>query len=250
MRRSILAACVCLLLGCPSNVSKPGPKDAKSEKRADADAKTDAKVDAKRDADAAANDAPSPTDAKAPDDRPSEAAAELLPDAPLPIADILGKPPAEAQAKLGEPTGKGMQRTSCVRFLPERVWFECSYAHQRYNDTTGTYKAVQVSYEDGKAAAVAFEGVPGEGAFDPIAALAKVGLKLPGTPRESSPNEGVKLWSWFNSDARLVLGGLQYRVEVSTIDDKWENAKVEIILNHPLDEAQQAKIKDVRGKSG
>ena len=240
MRRLSLAASACLLLACPANLGKHGPDDAKSAKLAEA--KQDAKADTKQDAKADAK----PEDAKPEDATP----AKLLPNAPLPLADLLGKPPAEAQKKLGEPTGKGMQRTSCVRFLPERIWFECNYAHQRYNDTTGTYKAVQVSYEDGKAAAVAFEGIPGEGAFDPVAALAKVGLELPSAPRPSEPAEAVKLWSWFNSEARLVVDGLQYRVEVSTVDDKWENAKVEIILNHPLDAAQQSRIKEVRGKSG
>jgi hypothetical protein len=257
MRRLSLAASAYLLLACPANLGKHGPDDAKSAKHADAkqDANADARQPDAKQPDAKQPDAKQPDDAKPADAKPDDAQADgapakLLPNAPLPLADLLGKPPADVQKRLGEPTGKGMQRTSCVRFLPERIWFECNYAHQRYNDTTGTYKAVQVSYEDGKAAAVAFEGIPGEGAFDPVAALAKVGLELPSAPRPSEPAEGVRLWSWFNSEARLVVDGLQYRVEVSTVDDKWENGKVEIILNHPLDAAQQSRIKEVRGKSG
>jgi hypothetical protein len=238
-----LAAYASLLLACPADVGKHPPKDKQAPAPAEQDAKQDdAKVAAKPEPEAEPEAEPEP------DAKPT--AAKLLPDAPLPITDILGKPPPEAQAKLGEPTGKGMTRTSCVRFVPDRVWFECSYAHQRYADTTGTYTAVQVSYEDGKAAAVAFEGVPGEGAFDPVAALAKVGLVLPAAPRVSEPKEGVELWSWFNHDARLVLDGKQYRVEVSTVDDKWSNSKVEVILNHPLDETQQSKIKPPREKAG
>ena len=226
MHRVVLFAAP-LLLACPSSVGKPVPKEKQVAKQAEPDVKAQPDVKAE------------PDTAKA---------AKLLPNAPLPISDLLGKAPADAQAKLGEPTGKGMTRTSCVRFLPERVWFECGYAHQRYADTTGTYKAVQVSYEDGKAASIAFEGVPGEGAFEPVQALAKVGLELPSPPRVSEPKEGVKLYSWFNDEARLVIDGLQYRVEVSTVDDKWEHSKVEIVLNHPLDAAQQAKVKPVRGK--
>ena len=166
---------------------------------------------------------------------------------PLPLKEMLGQPPPVVQEKLGEPTGKGMQRKSCVRYTPERIWFGCNYAFQRYEDKTGTYKAVQVGYEDGKATSVGFEHIPGEGAFDPIVALRKIGLELPGDPTVKEPADNTKLWSWFNSTSRLLIDGKQYRVEVSTVDNKWEHSKVEVILNHPLDEAQKKKIKTSPG---
>src|SRR5690606_4859841 len=136
---------------------------------------------------------------------------------PLPITGLLGKTPPEVEAQLAEPLGKGMARRSCVRFVPDRVWFECQYAWQRYGDKTGTYAAVQVSYEDGVATGVAFEGIPGEGPFDPKAALAKVGVRLPGEPRVSEPAPDTRVWSWFNDEARLLIHGKQYRVEVSSV---------------------------------
>lgn len=204
-----------------------------------------------------------PPSAAKPEPRPEPAAPEPAPEAnkaveadpdrtklaavssgvPLSPRSLLGKKPAEVEAELGEPMGKGMMRDSCVRFLPERTWFECDYAWQRYADKSGNYVAIQVGYEDGLSTSVAYEGVTADGDFDPRKALATIGVSLPGEPTQSEPAKNTKLWSWFNADARLLLDKKQYRVEVSTRDDKWEHSKVEIILNHPLTEAQKAKVK-------
>lgn len=169
--------------------------------------------------------------------------ATLSKDVKFPLSEMLGKKPGEVEPKLGEPTGKGMARKSCIRFLPERTWFECDYAMQRYADPTGTYDAVTLTYEDGVSTGIAFEGVPGEGAFDPKAALAHVGVTLPGEPKQSAPAENVTLWSWFNGSARLLVHDKQYRVEVSSVDGTWDSSKVEFFLNHPLTDEQKAKIR-------
>jgi hypothetical protein len=168
--------------------------------------------------------------------------AQIL-DAPLPVPELLGHAPPDVEAKLGEPLGKGMMRDSCVRYLPQRVWFGCNYAVQRYADKTGNYGAVQVAYEDGRSTAVAYEFDKGEGAFDPIEALRRVGLELPGTPERSEPAADTVLWSWFNARSRLLLDQEQYRVEVSSVGNSWDRAKVEVVLNHPLSDEQQARVK-------
>lgn len=191
--------------------------------------------------------APAPAKPAAAEDGPAERRAEkgyatVRDGVPLPLTSLLGHPPPDVQARLGEPTGKGMQRSTCVRFVPERVWFDCNYAWQRYHDATGRYAAIQVAYEDGVATEVAFEGIPGDGAFDPRVALEHVGLVLPKPPRQSEPALGVTLWSWFNSEARLLIDGKQYRVEVSSRGD-WASSKVDVILNDPLTEEQKAKIR-------
>ena len=156
---------------------------------------------------------------------------------------MLGKAPAEIQPRLGDPTGKGMTRKSCLRFLPERTWFQCAYSFQRYVDPTSTYDAISVTYEDGLSAGLTFEGVPGEGAFEPKAALAQLGVTLVGEPKLSKPEENVELWSWFNGAARLRVHGRQYRVEISSIEGKWETSKVEFILNDPLTATQKATVR-------
>ena len=174
---------------------------------------------------------------------PAGAMAKLLEGSPLPVADMIGKAPPEAQKRLGEPTGKGMARESCVRFVPKRTWFECKYAYQRYEDTTGKFKAIQMTFEDGISTGIAYEWPKGEGDFDPVAALRFVGLELPGEPKVQKPKPNVEVWAWGNDAARLVLDGKQYRVTVSTVDGKWEHSKVEVMINHPLTEAQKAKVK-------
>ena len=235
--RIIVLACVALL-GCPGSGKRP-PKDKQPAKQATPEVKNAPEAKNTPEAKNAPDGKQAPPTNKQP---VPENHAKLLPGAPLPITDILRKPPPTAQAKLGEPTAKGMTRRSCVRWVPKKTWFECDYVFQRYDDKTGTYGAIQVVYEDGAAATVAFEGVPGEGEFDPVKALAKVGLELPGKPKESTPAENVKLWSWFNDDARLVIDGMQHRVEVSVVEGDWKKSKVEIFLNHPLTKAQQEKI--------
>lgn len=189
---------------------------------------------------------PPATDPKTPTTEPTKAQpkmAQVREDVPLPLTKFLGQPVADVQALLGEHLGKGMMRGSCVRFVPERTFFACKYALQSYADKTGNFAAVQVSYEDGKATSVAFDGWKhATGPFTPEAALAAVGLTLPEPGKESSPETNVRLWSWFNHQARLVVGGQQYRVEVSVIEDKWERSRVEVILNQHLTPEQKAAI--------
>jgi hypothetical protein len=168
-------------------------------------------------------------------------------DGPLPIAGLLGKAPADVEPQLAEPTGKGMARQSCVRFVPERVWFRCQFALQRYGDKSGAYKAIGVEYEDGKATALAFEGLTGaQGDVDPKTALAYVGLELPGEPKLENPDAETRVWSWFNAAARLRIDGRQYRVIVSSIGGDWARTKVEIKLNDPLTEEERSRVVDER----
>jgi hypothetical protein len=195
-----------------------------------------------------------PEPVPAPDAKPASA-SDPAPDAPsemgrigagpLPLVEMLGAAPPDVEANLGEPFAKGMMRDTCVRFLPERTWFRCSYGWQRYRDETGTFTAVQVAYEDGAATAIALEGVPApEGAesFDPRLALVAVGIELPGEPDASSPAEDTQLWSWFNSAARLRIHGRQYRVEVSSVGGRWETSKVEVMLNDELTPEERERV--------
>jgi hypothetical protein len=176
------------------------------------------------------------------------ALAKLRDDVPLPLPRLLGRPVAEVQAELGEHLQKGFLRKSCLRFAPERTWFQCEYAMQRYADRTGNFAAVRVTYEDGVSAAVAYDGWKhGSGAFDPQALLAAVGLELPEPGVESAPTAGVRVWRWFNNVARLVIDGKQHRVEVSVRGDDWGSSRVEVFLNDPLTPAQQARVMPVGG---
>ena len=102
--------------------------------------------------------------------------------------------------------------------------------------------ACGLTYEDGKVAGVAMEKLPGEGPFDPRKALAMVGLELPGEPTVEHPAEGVTVWSWWNARARLRVHGRQYYVRVSSVDDGWDRAKVEIILNDVLSDDERARV--------
>jgi hypothetical protein len=183
-----------------------------------------------------------PAEPAAQPEAPSEGAEGRIGEGPLPLAEMLGSSPPEVQALLGEPFGKGMMRETCVRFLPQRTWFRCKYVWQRYQDVTGNFEAVQIAYENGKASAIALEGIRGDGPFDPRRALRIVGVELPGDPDESSPAADTKLWSWFNAAARLRVHGRQYRVEVSSVRDEWETSKVELILNDPLSPEEQDNI--------
>ncbi len=201
--------------------------------------------------------APPTSDAKAPaptaaPPAPAEEGpfGRILHGAPFPIADTLDQPPPAVQKDLGEPLGKGMMRKSCVRFVPDRVWFSCDYAEQRYEDPQGRFAAVGVEYTDGKASALSFEGLPGEGPFDPKAALAVLGLELPGKPRLSHPEPNVSVWSYFNNAARLRIHGKEYRVIVSVVDDDWKRSKVEILQNHPLTPEQQSRVIRQDAKAG
>ncbi|MCX4240461.1 hypothetical protein [Paraliomyxa miuraensis] len=172
---------------------------------------------------------------------------KVLDDAPLPLTKMLGRDPAEAEAFLGPhlPNSKGRMKDTCVRYLPEgRTWFKCRFAWQVYSDRTGTFKTIEIVFEDGKVAGVAFEGLPGTGDFDPRVALRKVGLELPGEPKIEEPEANVKTWSWWNNEARLLVHGRQYRVRVSAVSGQWPTAKVEIILNDTLSEDEKARVFD------
>ena len=225
----LLAVC---LAGCPDVGRGPAdtPPPAKAEGKGPADAPA-----------AKADPPATPSPAKA-DAAPVAELGAVLDEAPLPLASILGADPKTAESHLGDVQGKGGQRKSCVRFVPKRTFFECAHAWQRYADKTGHFETIEMLYEDGKAASMVFEGPKGEGEFSPEAALRYVGLRLPGKPTESAPNEEVKRWSWFNSEARLLIGGRQYRVEVSNIGGAWDKTRVDVLLNDPLTDAQKAKI--------
>jgi hypothetical protein len=221
---------VASLCACPSTA----PDDGKSATVAKSDAKVETKSDAKVE-----TKVETKVDAKAPD----EGASGRVLDGPLPIAGLIGKPPAEVEAQLAEPLGKGMARESCVRFVPDRTWFKCQFALQRYGDKSGAYKAVSVEYEDGKATALAYEGLlRAEGTIEPKTALAYVGLELPGEPKLDTPAPDTNVWSWFNATARLRIDGRQYRVIVSSVGDDWARTKVEVKLNDPLSDDEKSRI--------
>lgn len=231
------AMLIASVAGCPgSDGAAPGKADDRKGARAEGkpDAKKDAKTEATPDAKADAKTDARPT---------AEGPLGKLLEGPLPIAALIGKPPGEVEPQLGEALGKGMARESCVRYLPDRTWFRCAFALQRYGDKSGAYKAIGVEYEDGKATALAFDGLLKQtGAFDPRQALSYVGLELPGEPKVEEPEPGTTVYSWFNASSRLLIDGLQYRVVVSSIGGDWARTKVELILNHPLTEAQQAAV--------
>ncbi len=217
----VLASLGIVLLGCPAdeNASAARKGDAKAKADAKGDAKPDAKVDAKADA---------PKNGR-------------VLEGPLPIEAMLGHTPAEVEAKLGDTLGKGVQRKSCVRYVPDRTWFSCQHARQRYADPNGKFTAIGMEYEDGKASAISFDGFVTEGAFTPEAALAIVGIEVPGQPKVEEPEPGAKVYSWFNASARLLIGGRQYRVQVSTVGDDWARTKVDVILNDPLNADEQSR---------
>ncbi|WP_146155980.1 hypothetical protein [Enhygromyxa salina] len=166
---------------------------------------------------------------------------------------LVNKTAAEVDAVLGSPSDTGSDRISCVRFVPKRVFFACEQEIRVYEHPQ--FEQIRVEFEDGRAAVVAISGLPGEGAFEPDAALASVGLVLPDAPHHDNPALGmggepgdvVDRWEWSNSRARLRIDGLEHRVRLSTVNGEWSRSKLEIIINHPLNDAQKAKIKPVRG---
>ena len=174
--------------------------------------------------------------------------ATVREDVPLPLTKMLGHVPADVEALLGEPQTKGSRSTSCVRFVPERVFFACESVTQTYADKTGAFRSVTVTFEDGVSARVAFDGPSGDGPFTAEAALAAVGLELPFPPTVSTPAPDVTLWSWFNSQARLSVEDRDYRVEASVVEGKRERARIDVILNQPLDASERARILPVRGR--
>lgn len=179
-----------------------------------------------------------------------ETLARVREDVALPLPALLGQPAEPALAKLGEKQGAAMIKKTCVRYVPERVFFACSYAMQRYADPTGTFKGVTVELEDGLIASAAFDGwTKGTGPVEPAPLLAAIGLELPEPPEVDAPAEGVRRWRWFNHLARLRIGGKQYRVEMSAAGDAWERTRIEVVLNEPLTEPQRAKLVPVKQSS-
>ncbi len=161
---------------------------------------------------------------------------------PLALPKLLGKPPTEVEAMLGAHRGKATQSSSCTRFLPERTMFRCDRVWQDYDDKTDTFRGIHVLWEDGLSAEVAYDFKASSEPFSREAALAQIGLKLPQEPKTAQPAEGVTLWQWFNSSARLLIHNQQYRVDLSISGDQWETARLSVILNHPLTPEQQKLV--------
>ena len=172
------------------------------------------------------------------------------------LSKLLHQSPETVEALLGKPTETGSQRISCVRFVPERVFFACQqearfYAHPEL-------ERIVVEYEDGRAATIQLVGLQGEGEFSPDKALAIAGLALPGNPRVTNPPFGmgdtpdqkVQAWDWFNGEARMRVEGQQFRVRVSVVNGEWKRSKIEVINNNPLDEAQRGRVKMSRSDPG
>ena len=140
-----------------------------------------------------------------------------------------------------------------MRFLPERVFYACEQSARIYDHEQ--FEQIRVDFEDGYAAQVTLSGLPGEGDFDPEAALASVGVSLPDKPKHDNPSMGmggepgdvVDRWVWGNSSARLRVDDLEHRVQLSVVNGDWRRSKLEIIVNHPLTPEQAAKIKLPRG---
>lgn len=166
---------------------------------------------------------------------------------------LVNKSAAEVDAVLGAPKDVGTDRISCVRFVPERVFFACEQEIRVYESKH--FEQIRVEFEDGYAAMVAISGLPGTGAFEPTAALASVGVTVPGEPRHDNPklamggepDEVVDRWEWGNNSARLRIDELEHRVRLSVVANDWRRAKLELINNHPLTDEQTAKIKLPRG---
>jgi hypothetical protein len=221
-----LSLSITLVVAC-----SPQPRDGGTDKGA---SKSAEKSDGARDE----NDGKAPEDEKA-----AQTMGRILPDAPIPLHEVLGHAPADAEKVLGEPTETGSSRISCVRFLPDRTFFACEQEARAYADKSGKFEGIRVEYEDGKAASIALTGLVGEGDFSPEQALTIVGLELPGEFRTIKPKPEVEVWDYWNSEARLVLDGKQYRVQVSVVDGEWPRSKVEIMINHPLTDDEKSRIK-------
>lgn len=168
---------------------------------------------------------------------------------------LVNKTPAEVDAVLGAAQHTGSDRGSCVRFVPERVFFACQQEIRVYQRPP--FEQIRIEFEDGRAANVALSGLPGEGPFNLDAALASVGVLLPEAALHDNPPLGmggdpgdvVDRWEWSNSRARLRVDGLEQRVRVSVINSEYRRAKLEIINNNPLSPEQAARIKPVKGES-
>jgi hypothetical protein len=165
---------------------------------------------------------------------------------------IMGRSPDEVAGILGEPSSFSEQPVSCVRLLPDRVFFSCKHEFAVYAAPEGAAEQIELEFEDGKATVLAVAGLVGEGPFDAERALELVGLELPGKPMLKHPEfqdrmaqktqNTVDLHSWWNGEARLILGGKEHRVEVSVVNGEWRRSKVKVVENHPLDADQQARV--------
>ena len=168
---------------------------------------------------------------------------------------LVNKTPAEVEAVLGPATETGTDRLSCVRFVPQRVFFSCEHEIRVWKRPP--FEQVRIEFEDGRAANVSLSGLPGEGSFNLDAALASIGVSLPEAPSHDNPPLGiggepeavVDRWEWSNDRARLRVDGLEHRVRVSVVNSEWSRAKIEIINNHPLDPGQTARIKPAQGSA-
>jgi hypothetical protein len=187
--------------------------------------------------------APAASEKAAPAAKKVETLAQVREDVPLALPRLLGRTQAEFEAEFGAPTGKGMDRKSCARFVPERVFFACKYSLRAYNDRTGTFEELLVAYEDGVVTELTFDGLKsGSGPFDPQVLLGAIGLTLPEPGKQSTPASEVRLWSWFNSLARLRIAGKEYRVEVSVVAQDWSRARLTIYENDRLTPDQTARV--------
>jgi hypothetical protein len=168
---------------------------------------------------------------------------------------LVNKSAEQLDAVLGPPKEVGTDRISCVRFVPERVFFACVQEIRVYEHKE--FEQIRVELEDGRAAMVAISGLPGDGPFEPTAALASVGVTLPEAPFHDKPALGmggepgdvVDRWEWGNASARLRIDELEFRVRLSVVNNDWRRAKLELINNEPLTDEQTEKIKLPRGQA-
>jgi hypothetical protein len=167
------------------------------------------------------------------------------------LSGLLQQKPEVVEVVLGQPVETGKQRISCVRFVPERVFFACEQEARFY--AFSGFERIEVEYEDGVAAAISLVGVMGEGAFEPQKALALAGLELEGEPHHERPaliggqTDVVDTWTWNNAQARMRVADKEHMVRISVINGEWARSQVEVFDNSPLTEDQKQRIKPIRG---
>lgn len=167
---------------------------------------------------------------------------KFVEDGPVPWTQLLRKSPEEVEKLVGEPKDSGEGRITCVRFVPERVMFECEEEIRLY-DLEG-FETLAIEYEDGKAANVSVVGFQNaEQEVSAANALALVGLELPVNGKMREVDGEATLWEWFNSLARLKIDDDQFMVRLSTVEKDWARTKLEVIVNSPLTEDEKSRIK-------